>query len=226
MKNALIVIILFILAINVSISQENYPISYGPQVSMKFGINGVETPLGRKNGVALANLPDVGATIYLPLSNSNPLGLTFDLRYSPYSFFIIEDATDLKYQHNFSYFLVNSGIFFKGITFGFSLGLPLSADVDGATISTDELPMMSEVQIGYTYPIWEDETGRFNIFIKGTYFLSQMFNDFPKNDPMKKLIPEFPEEPITNNSNPRAVTVYVGFNYLFNLNPPIVFDEE
>ncbi len=226
MKKALFLIILNIFAINIAKSQDNYPISFGPQIAMKFGINGVETPLGRKNGVALANLPDVGATVYLPLSIEFPLGLSFDLRYAPYSFYIIEDATDYEYQHNFSYFLVNSSLLFKGISFGFSLGIPLSADAKGATINTDNLSMMTEVQIGYTYPVWHDETGRFNVFIKGSYFLSQMFNDFPKNDPMKLIIPEMPEEPITNNSNPRAASVFIGFNYLFNLYPPVEFEEE
>ncbi len=207
-------------------SQENFPISFGPQLGMKFGVNGVETPLGRKNGIALANLPDAGIHVYMPLTENYPLGISMDVRFSPYSFFIIEDATDKKYQHSFNYLVFNASLNFKGILFGFTFGSALNADAEGIAIKTDDLSTMSEVQIGYTYPIWADDTGRFNVFIKGSYFLNQMFNDFPKVDPMKNYIPELPEEPITNNSNPRAASVSVGFNYLFNLYPPVVPEEE
>lgn len=215
MRILTIVAILLAFAVTVS-AQSNYPKGIGLQASLGAGINGADIPLGRKNGVTINNVPNFGITSYYPISEDAPLGLTCDLEYMTYAYQIKDVATDEIYKHKYNYLYFNPSLYFHGFQFGFGFGIPLAASWNDVDISTDKLTMMSDFRMGYSYPLFADSTGRINMYISGSYMLSTIYDDFPKNDPLDGKITPEPTNPITDFYNPRAVTLIIGFNYIFN----------
>jgi hypothetical protein len=55
------------------------------------------------------------------------------------------------------------------------------------------------------------------MFIRAGYMLSGIYEDFGEQDPLLEEIPAQGHEVITNEFNPRAASVAIGFSYLFAL---------
>lgn len=199
------------------VEYDNFPMSIGPYLDYTLGINGVDTPEGRKNGIAMAALPNVGFTFYLPLSEESRLGMLYDLGLSNYAF-NIEDVRDgTTYLHNFSYLNLAVQYYFHGLTTGFRFGTPLFADIDDNEIKTDNLNINAEFIIGGSFPIYYDETGSFTLYFRFGYMLNGIFDNFKEDDPLRGTIPAVPNYPIDNSFNPRAASFSLGFNYNFFL---------
>ena len=213
-------IVLLVIFINSVFSQtvsNNYLMGVGPQFLMKAGISGVQTPLGRKNGISFNQVPDFGAAAYLPISEEFRLGIQIEACYSSFSYMIVHATNGKQWRNSFSYLTFMPKLYFDGFLLGIGIGLPLSANMEGAEIKTDAIATLVDANIGYVYPILNDETGRLNIFIHAGYNLTTTFNSFLQNDPMKKILPEDPLDPINDSFNTRITHVAMGFNYLFNM---------
>lgn len=211
-------LIIYILA-SAAHAQENFSKSVGIYAGMKAGINGVEPPEGRKSALSFNGLPDFGITSYLPVSSSAQLAAIVDLGYSSYSFITKNawgDLPDMEFVHNFSYLTLSPKFYFHSFMFGFKFGVPLAADIEGADVDTDQIDMMAEVVLGGMFPLYYDETGRFDIYIEASYMLTGLYDNFAKDDPLRNKIPEASFDPITNDSNPRVASLTIGFNYMFN----------
>lgn len=215
MKKLALSLIIFILYIYSAYSQINDPISYGLNAAIKSGVSVVETPIGRQNGLSINQYPDINLSLYIPLTETSPLGTITDLGLNNYSYLIKDFATGKKYTNSFSYIGLSQSLFFKGITFGFGINFPISYDIDGATQNLDNVNTIIDLKFGYNYTIYKDESAKFAIFIKAYYQLNGNFSDFTKNDPFKTLIPEVTGYPINNSHTPRAAALAIGFAYYF-----------
>ncbi|MCO5250108.1 MAG: hypothetical protein M9949_01655 [Candidatus Kapabacteria bacterium] len=200
----------------VSKSQENYPLSMGINAGFRAAISGVETPIGRQNGIAFSPIPEGGINVYYPMSETTELGVKFGLFYSSYSYNIKDFSDNSKYKHNISYFKINSELHFEGLLFGFSYLTPLAGDLDGESINNSHLSGLTEFSMGYEYPLFSDETGRLNIHMKAGYMLGGIFDDFTDHDPLKDIVPSDATFPVNDGHNPRAGWVLIGFSYMFN----------
>ena len=193
-----------------------YPLSFGPMLSGKMALNGVDTPMGRKNGLAISSLPDFGIAAYIPATYVGNIGALFNLEYSSYSFLMKDADREIDYQHNLHYITLSSSFYFNDLWFGFGAGMPLSADYEGIEIDSDIFNMTIDFRIGYMYPIYQDEDARLNLFAEASYMLTGIYDEYPENDPMKDIIPEHDIDPVTSVHNPRIASFRIGFNYLFN----------
>jgi hypothetical protein len=218
MKKKYVYIFVFLISFLRLFSQTIHPVSIGLNLGMKAGISVIETPEGRQNGISFNSLPEFGINGFYPISKSSNLGLSLNLEYSTYSFVIKDFGKGTKYVHEASYITFNPNLYFNGITFGFGLGLPSIANMDGINIDAKVINTMIDFKFGYIYPIFEDETGIINIFFNASYMLTKVFDNFKINDPLKLTVPEIVGYPITDANNPRTASVTLGFKYDFNLN--------
>lgn len=190
--------------------------SAGINAGFRAAISGVETPIGRQNAVAFSAVPEAGLSFYLPVAEETLLGAKFNLFYSSYSFGIKDFSDNTVYQHNFSYLKFNPELFFAGFLFGFSYAVPLDGNMEGENIKSSHLVDLAEFSIGYEIPLFVDETGRLNLYLRGGYMLGGIFDNFIEQDPLKTIVPEDQTFPVNNSHNPRAAWFLVGFNYMFN----------
>lgn len=197
--------------------------SIGPTILYKAGISAINTPKGRKNGVAFNKIPDFGISTYLPLSKTSNLGIATEIAYSSYSYLMKSAHNSTEYQFNHSFVTINPNFYFGGFIIGASIGIPMSSDYDGNEIKTKTQNIMAEVKIGGMIPIFKDASGELNVFILGGYGLSGVYDDFVKNDPMSGLLPT--DETVTKIFNPRAASLGLGFNFLFNWKKKEVFED-
>jgi len=216
MKKLLFTSLIFILIINGIKAEQTKVFSIGPYLGYKAGVSAINTPLGRKNGLSFNNIPDFGVCSYFPLSKNENIGFKFDISYSSYSYMMIsahKDKTEYKLSHNYLSFAPN--FYFNNFLLGFSYLVPLNSEVEGSDIKTKIQNNALELKIGYEFPIYVDNSGELNGFVSGGYFLSGVYNNFPKNDPLKSLLPA--DEKVTNIHNPRIASIQIGFNFMFNL---------
>lgn len=211
-------LILLIILPFVAQSQEryNWPPSVGIQLSYRASINTNDTPEGRQNAIAFASLPDFGITGYLPISAESPLGLIAGIGYSSYTVTIKDYNTGIGYANNINYLKMGADFYFASVTFGFALGLPMSAGLEGAELDTEIISMLSEFRIGWRYPVFQDESGTLFFVARGSYMLSGLYDGYAQNDPLKNIIPEMDFDPVVDSYNPRAASVSLGFGYSFN----------
>lgn len=194
----------------------NFEFGIGTSIGVKSSVSYIETPKGRKNGVAFAKLPAFHLNTFIPLSLESRLGIEFDVGYETCSYIIKDYDYDIDYTNNHSYFVINPNFYFSNVLFGFNIGIPVSADYDDVTIDEGTMNTSFEIVLGGLFNIYNDETGRFNIYVKAQYMLTGMYKEFPKDDPFKEKISDI-HETLNESHNPKPVSLMVGFNYMFNL---------
>lgn len=194
----------------------NFEFAIGPSIGVKSSISYIETPKGRKNGVAFGKLPSFNLNTFIPLSKESRVGIEFDVGYETYSYIIQDYDYNINYQNNHSYFTINPNFYFANFLFGFNLGIPIAADYDDVTIDESNMNTTIEIVIGGLFNIYNDETGRFNFFIKAQYMLNGIFEDFPETDPFRGKIHEL-HQVVNESHNPKTGSLLIGFNYMFNL---------
>ena len=217
MKKISIIIATFFLLNLISLAQPLRDFSIGPFFSLKAGLNGGNVMDGRKNAVSFNGIPDLGASLFVPLSESSDLGLEAEMAYTTYSYMIKGVNVDKDYTLKYHYLTLNPNFYFNWLIIGFNFGLPLSADF-GESISTDILEIMIEFKLGAMFPLMTDESGSLNLNLQAGYMLTGIYKDFPKNDPLLPYIPEVPPQTISSKFNPRALSLSLGVSYLMNLN--------
>ena len=201
--------------------EKYYPPALGPIIGHKGGVNGFTNPEGRKNGIAINNIPDVGASLYIPLDFVYNIGMYVDLTFNTNTFLMRYNYSQNDYSNNdrmqFSYISLSPVFNHAGFTIGFNFGIPVAADWKGINIPTSKLNNIVEIRAGYSYPLYFDDVGRLNLFVNLSYSLNGVFTDFSKDDPLKNIVPAIPPQVITNYYNPRPATIQIGVNFLFNL---------
>ncbi len=207
-------ILVLLLAINyILFSNEN--LSFGLNASVKAGVSIIETPKGRQNGLSFNQYPDVNLSLYIPITLEERIGAITEVGFTNYSYLINNYSTGTSYKNSFSFIGLTQSIYFNGFLFGFGVNFPVSYDIDGATQKLDNVNTTFDLQFGYMYDLYRDESASFAVFIKAFYQLNGNFSEFTKNDPFKTLIPEVAGYPINNGHNPRAVALSIGFSYYY-----------
>lgn len=187
----------------------------GPILGYKAAFNAIPPIVGRKNDVGFSSLPDFGLRTKLELDEVN--SFIFDVSYSTYQFQITDASLGIKYPHNANYLSFSPNLQLSNFTFGFNIGLPMSADINSVDFDIEKVNMLSEVNLGYNYEIYSDNDGSFNAFARVSYTLTPFMDNYAINDPLLNLIVTDPLFKFTNEYNPRIASVQLGFSYLFNL---------
>ncbi len=199
---------------------ESSPVFLGIYIGFKEGVNAVNTPDGRRNGFSFSSVPDVGIKIEYPLKLNLPISLYSELSYSNYSFIIKESkSSDVikSFKHRISYITFTPGIIFDIINVGFSFGLPLSANY-GPEIDLSHINTLVEVKAGANINLYQDELGVLKFNIQAGYMLSGIFSDYGTQDPLLEILPPKKPQTITDEFNPRVVSLMVGLTFLLNPN--------
>lgn len=203
--------------------EQYYPPALGPVIGHKAGVNAFPNPLGRKNGIAVNNIPDFGASLYVPLDFVYNIGMYVDLTFNTNTFLMRYNfnAAQEDYFDNdrmqFSYLCLSPVFNHAGFMIGFNFGIPVAANWKGINIATSKLKNIIEIKFGYNYPVYFDDVGRLNLFANISYSLNGIFTDFSKDDPLKHAVPAISPQIITNYYNPRPAGIQIGVNFLFNL---------
>lgn len=198
--------LLLLLVVGAVHAQTNYPLSIGPYLSLKAGVNAASIPEGSKTGIGLSGLPDFGATLYVPLGADNRVGFLADLGYSTYAYgerLVIGDVEGDLYKQQVSYVTLAPSIYLSSFTVGFTFGIPVAASTvfDNATVDgeTDNISTLVEVQLGGMIPVMANADGRLNILLRAGYMITGIISES------------------SSEYNPKAATFGLGVNYLFNL---------
>lgn len=227
MKKFISILILIFLSISYSNSQEKelYPFSYGAGIYSKVGSNTVIQPDARKTEIALNLVPDFFVNTYLPYSVDNNIGLFLEMGFNNSQMRTLSVASDEVFTTSVNYFSINPYLFLEGFLFGFSMGIPFSADYglsEGTALPNDELSATErlnnifEFRAGYVLPVYKEEYSRLNVTFLVSYAMNGMFKDFSKNDPYLNIMVS-EEETITEVFNPRVASINIGISYFFYL---------
>jgi hypothetical protein len=227
MKKILYIFILYLIFFSINIfsqdnlmqntaQKENYPVGIGPFFSFKAGVNGNYTLDGRQNRASFNGIPDFGINSYFPLSQTSLLGVSIDLAYSTYSFTFKNFHTSDKYTQSTSYVTINPMFHFYQFQIGLNFGVPVKSDIS-ETVSTSKIRAISEIRVGFTYPLLSYDEGRLSSFIQAGYMLSGLYYDYGRDDPLKEKIPAVPPQEISNKYNPRTISCSIGLIYHFNI---------
>ncbi len=188
----------------------NYPISVGPYLGLKGGVNAADVPQGTYNGFAFCNLPEIGVSSYFPFVNDVFFGGGLNLSYSTYGF--LTKKNEIKTTHQYNYFSFSPYLYAKGFILGMNIGIPLGGTTDNKyqniEVISDDFTTLVDLKIGGVITVYSNQVGRFNIVIEGSYSLSGLLND------------EFMDE---YNYHPGQM--WVGLNYMFNIQKPITNDK-
>ena len=210
---------------------QHIPMSAGIFLGARAGVNANDAPLGIQNAIQIGGAPEIGGIFYLPLSKTENLGLTAELAYSTAVFTLKGYDSGKKFKNQFEYLTFAPQIFVKGFMLGFSFGAPLSGEMGDIAVSTKDMNTYVAFKIGGEIPVFEDESGRLNIFISGEYSLTKTIGSFETNiknyDIYKEskayedsksdyIKPEF-KTTITQDLSPRPASLTIGFNYFFNI---------
>ena len=105
----------------------------------------------------------------------------------------------------------------KNFSFGFTYGMPISAQINSIDFNTEKVNSLVEMNFGYNYEIYSDEDGSFMTFAKLSYALNGFMDNYAINDPLISNIPADPIIKMTNEHTPRIASFQLGFSYLFNM---------
>ena len=207
MKRAIIIIsvIIGLLPIFNNNSYANYPISVGPYLGIKGGVNAADVPNGTYNGFAFCNLPEIGISSYFPFVDKSSFGGGLNLAYSTDAF--LTEINDTKTTYQFNYFKLSPHLYASGFILGLNIGIPLSGTSETKNITTDakiaDMSTAIDIKIGGVITVFSNQIGRFNIVIEGSYSLSGILQ--------KKYLDEY-------NYHPGQM--WLGLNYMFNVQKP------
>lgn len=220
MKKFFVFVALLIFALNSAFSQKlvekpNF-FGIGPMASFGAGVNAADVPEGTKNGVAYA-LGDIGITgtyIFNPKSN---VGVVLDLKYSQFPFRLVQDDNDSNYGiFTSQYFSIAPKLYLAGFTIGFSVNIPIdytAIDQDDENVKgtirdiyDDDMATTFGVNIGGQFALYENDFGKLNLFLDGTYFITPVLDD------------DYSEGFNLDTYNFNPASLKLGLSYLFNVN--------
>ncbi len=188
-------------------AQNIYPLALGPFITLKGGVNAGTIPTGTKTDFAFNGIPDFGATLYIPFSDSSNIGAAVDLGYSTYAIRSKpnDNATDNNtFDYKYNYLSLSPTLSANVFTLGFNFGIPLAASANNLSgnqsrnLTLDSVGILIELRIGAMIPLVSSPTGRLDLLVQGGYMLGGIYNT-------------------SSSANPKAASVALGLNYLFAL---------
>jgi hypothetical protein len=193
----------------------NYPISVGPFLGLKGGVNAADVLWQNYNGFAFSNLPEMGISSYFPFVQNASFGGGLNLTYSTDGFLMsYKDGVhpEKKITHQYNFFSISPYLYASGFILGLNIALPIGGtqEINSETtdVSSDLLATMFEIKLGGVITVYANEYGRFNIMIEGSYALSGMLkDDYKGND--------------GSYYNYHPGQMWFGINYMFNLQKPL-----
>jgi len=235
MKKMFLCVVLFLGYISISLSQDIDPIAVGVFLAGNGSSNVSKARLNSENGFAVTPLSDFGITGYIPVSKRKNMGVLLDVGMSSYSYSEKPTANptdETTITNKFNYLSISPSFTASYITFGFNLGLPMSAsrkNGSGTEVTTidsfpivkngvndkllsdvkDNLNPVIEIRVGAMIPVVKSTLGRLNIFAKAGYMISKMLKD------------DYYKVAGFSDTNPSMFSVSIGINYLFTLQQPI-----
>jgi hypothetical protein len=188
---------------------ENFPMSVGPFLTGKAGVNTSDVPQGTKNGFTINGMPDLGITAYFPFAKNGKFGATLDLAYSNLAYDLKEYGNESnKSTLTYSYFTIAPNVHIFGFLLGLGINIPLDMKVDqnyATAIEKEFLGTVIDFRLGGMVPLFENETGRLNLIINGAIALTGTLNE--------SKLPALYDKAY----NPKPASLSVGFSYLFNV---------
>jgi hypothetical protein len=197
---------------NVSREKESkYGIFAGLGAMAKASVN-TNVSNGTKTDVAFATVPDYHLSLFVPFSKKGSIGIGLDVGYSYYSYITKPEsnptnANSIKYQY--SYFNLFPHLNLAGFIIGASfLSSPdlTSKNLDGketvdATFykATNEPVGVTEIRIGGSIPVLDEDFGRLNVNILAGYMIDGQHKD--------KI----------GDMNPQPASLSLGLTYLFKI---------
>jgi hypothetical protein len=210
MKRRLIIILTILLSfVYGNFAHANWPVSVGPYLGLKGGVNASGVPQGIKNGFTINSTPEIGISGYYPFVKDAFFGAGLDLSYLTNGFIIEKlsnwgwpSATKITYQYN--YFAFSPYLYASGFILGFDIGLPLGGTLtnndNDQDVESDDMTFLFNARIGGIITVYSNDFGRFNIYIVGSYALNGTEKDNYSGD---------------YNFHPGQI--WLGLNYMFNL---------
>lgn len=190
-------------------------LSIGPSIGIKSSTNYAPKMIDRKNEMRFSQMPDLGLSAFWQLYEDSPSGLGATLSYSSYAYGI-KSKSMLTHKFSYSYLTFSPYVNVSNIFLSFSFGLPMNGKYVG-DIPTDNLRVMSEVSFGYMMPVLREDDSSLNLYLSAGIMLTNMYYDFPKNDPLKSIVPVVAPDMPSDKFNPRCLSIGFGLNYLFNI---------
>lgn len=196
----------------------------GPELGIKMGKNYAPEMIERENILKFNQMPDIGINAFWQFSDEYSSGIGAKLAYFSYSYSINTKSYG-KFDFDYSYATLSPFVNIKNIILGFTFGIPLKGSVIG-DIPSENLRFMSEFNFGYSIPLLKEFDSSLNLNIMAGVMLTNMFYDFPNNDPLRNTIPIIAPDIASDKFNHRAISIGIGLNYLFNVYSPSYEAEE
>lgn len=190
-------------------------LSIGPSIGIKSSTNYAPKMIDRDSQMKFNQMPDLGLTAFWQLYEDSPSGIGATLGYTSYGY-SIKSKSAHNYDFNYSYATISPYVNLRNLFLGFTFGLPLKGSMIGE-IPTDNLRIMSEVNLGYTLPLLKEDDSVLNLYLSAGLMLTNMYYDFANNDPLKDLVPVVAPDMPSDKFNPRCFSIGFGINYLFNV---------
>lgn len=216
MKKAIIglsVIIFLVMFFSIDL-RANYPISIGPYIGLKGGVNASDVPWLNYNGFAFSELPEMGVSTYIPFTKDVFFGGGLNFSYSTYGFLMRYNSgnNEVNTTHQYNYFSISPYLYAKGFILGMNIGIPLGGTHDDKfgtrELKSDDLAVLADLKIGGIITVFDNEIGRFNILIEGSYAFPGLLNENYLDDD-------------GNEYNYHPAQLWFGINYMFNLQKPV-----
>lgn len=208
-----------------------YEMGLGAHLRLKAGVNTASIPEGEKTFTTFNGIPDFGATFYVPFDKENNIGAIFEAGYLTNSygqrFLAAGLLPDIDATVKLNYIGISPNISLGVFSLGMELGIPVggSISVPGfetsflgqkfttpdttVSIKSDSMAVLVGLRAGVAIPLMQDENGRLNLVILGSYALTGAVKNFSETD--------INGRPLSDSYNPKPVSLSIGVSYLFSL---------
>ena len=153
------------------------------------------------HGFTFSGTPDIGVSVYLPVSKKNAVGITADISLANYQNTYTSGSNNIGFTRTFNYLMIVPGIKFEHVTFGIGIGLPMgyhrhnnvtdlaeeeqwsflqSGSPTPTTVTGDGkagMNMIIEPRLGYSYPVMSNSDSQLNLNAQVGLMLSNVFKE-------------------------------------------------
>ena len=205
-------VVLFVMCLALSttvFAAETYPLSVGPYVMLKAGVNAGTIPDGTKTGVVFNGIPDLGAKLFVPFVKTQNIGACVDIGYHTYAFSDKpnDGATSVTtFETRFHVLAISTDFVASAFALGFTFGFSPSAtraNVSGTVTqdyqSSELNNLTTDIHLGAMLPLVNSASGRLDLLLRASYMLS----DVATNPP--------------SGSSTHVASIALGFDYLFSI---------
>ena len=211
MKRIFVFCVVVLAASTPLFAADSYSMAVGPYLMLKAGVNAGTIPTGFKTAVVFNGAPDFGAEFYLPFTKSLPVGASLDFGLQTYGILSKPSSgasDDNTFTTKYHYIAISPSFVASIVSLGFTFGIPSGVSTSNTSGtytnngSTSDMATIVEAHIGVAVPILNDNTGRLNFLVMGSYVLTGM---------------DAPSSGAVTSYNPVVASLGVGFNYLFKI---------